>query len=194
MTNLPGTPLSRSAFLAVAGGLVVAACGGTGNSSSTRSPLTPTVAGGPTAGPAAPALDSAVPTQLVGATTIYGEPFDANTLAGRPTVAWFWAAWCVICRGEAPDVVEVAALYAGQVNFIGISGRGEASEARDFVAKTGTEGIVHLDDSSGNIWASYGIYGQPAYAFITADGRLDTYIGSLGRDGLVNVIDQLIVA
>ena len=54
--------------------------------------------------------------------------------------------------------------------------------------------ITHLDDSSGDIWASHEIYAQPAYAFITDDGRLETYVGSLGGDGLVEIIDKLIVA
>ncbi|MGD9702884.1 MAG: thioredoxin domain-containing protein [Ilumatobacteraceae bacterium] len=135
-----------------------------------------------------------IPAALVGATTISGDPFDANILAGRPTVAWFWAPWCVICRGEAPDVADIAARYADKVNFVGVAGRGEAPEMRDFVSDTGTEGITHLDDSSGEIWASYEIYGQPAYAFITDDGRLETYVGSLGGDGLADIIDQLIVA
>ena len=134
-----------------------------------------------------------IPAALIGATTIDGDPFDANALAGRPTVAWFWAPWCVICRGEAPDVAEIAARYSDRVNFVGVAGRGEAPEMRDFVSDTGTEGITHLDDSSGEIWASYEIYAQPAFAFITDDGRLETYVGSLGA-GLAEIIDQLIVA
>ena len=108
-------------------------------------------------------------------------------------MAWFWAPWCVICRGEAPAVAEIAARYSDRVNFVGVAGRGEAPEMRDFVSDTGTEGITHLDDSSGEIWASYEIYAQPAFAFITDDGRLETYVGSLGA-GLAEIIDQLIVA
>ncbi|MFV0132387.1 hypothetical protein ACLGIH_03845 [Streptomyces sp. HMX87] len=27
------------------------------------------------------------------ATTVDGKPFDAKTLAGNPTVLWFWAPW-----------------------------------------------------------------------------------------------------
>ena len=65
---------------------------------------------------------------------------------------------------------------------------------RDFVSDTGTEGITHLDDGSGDIWASYEIYAQPAYAFITDDGRVETYIGSLGGDRLADIIEKLIVA
>ncbi len=204
MTNLPGTRVSRSAFLAAAAGLVLAACG-SGSDSAAGSPATDVASSGalpasPSSAPVTtaqsvgPGAASVVPAALIGATTINGDPFDANMLAGRPTVAWFWAPWCVVCRGEAPDVADIAARYAGKVNFVGIAGRGEAPEMRDFVSDTGTEGITHLDDSSGEIWASYEIYAQPAYAFITDDGRLETFVGSLGGDGLADLIDKLIVA
>jgi len=53
---------------------------------------------------------------------------------------------------------------------------------------------THLDNGSADIWASYEIYAQPAYAFITDDGRVETYIGSLGGDGLADIIEKLIVA
>ncbi len=208
MTNLSGTSVSRSVFLAAAAGLVLAACGG-GSESATGStagstatdatssgalPTSPSSTPATAAQPAEPGAASVIPAALIGATTINGDPFDASILAGRPTVAWFWAPWCVICRGEAPDVADIAARYADKVNFVGIAGRGEAAEMRDFVSDTGTEGITHLDDSSGDIWASYEIYAQPAYAFITDDGRLETYVGSLGGDGLADIIDELIVA
>lgn len=202
MTKIPGTPVSRSAFLAAAAGLVLAACGGGSDSadapavsdvqagnvaSSTSSTLAATAQPGSAAA-------SVIPAALIGATTISGDPFAADVLAGRPTVAWFWAPWCVVCRGEAPDVAEIATRYAGRVNFVGVAGLGEVSEMQAFVSDTGTEGITHLDDSSGDIWASYEIYGQPAYAFITDDGRLETYVGALGGDGLADIIDKLIDA
>jgi len=203
MTNLPGTPVSRSAFLAAATGLVLAACGG-GSDSSDRStandassdtrPPSPSSSLAPAAQPGGPGVASVMPAALIGATTINGDLFDADLLAGRPTVAWFWAPWCVTCRGEAPDVADIAVRYAGKVNFVGVAGRGETAEMRDFVSDTGTGGITHLDDSSGDIWASYEIYGQPAFAFITDDGRLETYVGSLGGDGLADIIDELIGA
>ncbi|MBA3286480.1 MAG: redoxin family protein [Acidimicrobiia bacterium] len=80
--------------------------------------------------------ESVVPAALIGATTVDGDPYDASALAGRPTVAWFWAPWCVICRGEAPDVAAVAARYAGQVNFVGVAGLGANDEMRKFVTDT----------------------------------------------------------
>jgi thiol-disulfide isomerase/thioredoxin len=138
--------------------------------------------------------ESVVPVALIGATTVDGDPYDASVLAGRPTVAWFWAPWCVICRGEAPDVAAVAARYAEQVNFVGVAGLGATDEMREFVTDTGVGAFTHLDDSDGSIWASYEIYAQPAYAFITDDGRLETYPGALGAEGLAEIIELLLDA
>lgn len=200
MTAPLGAPVTRSAFLAATAGLVLAACGresaesapGTSAPVPATEPAPGTAAS--TSAPEAGAKPSVVPAAFVGATTIDGEPFDADSLTGRPTVAWFWAPWCVICRGEAPDVAEIAARYSGQVNFIGVAGRGEAPEMREFVAETDTAVFPHLDDSSGAIWEWYEIAAQPAYAFITDDGRVETYLGALGAEGLEGIIEQLIVA
>jgi len=224
MAHHSHTDVSRATFLSAAAGLVLAACagssgtgggggdgGGDGDggagageaaapSSSPRDPAEPTttassgVPGEAAGSTVAAAVASVVPAALIGATAIDGEPFDAAALAGRPTVAWFWAPWCVVCRAEAPDVAEIAERYAGLVNFVGVAGLSELSAMREFVADTGTDGIIHLDDSSGEIWASYEIYSQPAFAFIADDGRLEVYVGTLGGDGLADIIDELIVA
>lgn len=222
MTTTHGPTLTRSGFLAATAALVLAACGTDGGrrASTPADPTpAPTVGDPASSGPttaitdvppasvtaegAAPSTStdetaattpSVIPAALVGATTIDGAAFDADALAGRPTVAWFWAPWCVTCRGEAPDVVDVASRYSDRVNFVGVAGRGEATEMRDFVADTDTGSFVHLDDSSGGIWASYEIFAQPAFAFITDDGRLETFTGPLGADQLAAIVDQLLVA
>ena len=98
---------------------------------------------------------------------------------------------CVICRGEAPDV---AARYAGQVNFVGVAGLGASDEMREFVTDTGVDAFTHLDDRDGSIWASYEVFAQPAYAFISDDGRLETFPGALGAEGLTEIIELLLDA
>jgi thiol-disulfide isomerase/thioredoxin len=190
--NLPPRSRPLRPILALAGAaLVIAACGSPASTDDRASDIDSSQA----AAGAAAAAD-VVPAPLVGASTIEGAAFDADGLAGRPTVAWFWAPWCIVCRGEAPDVVAVVEQYRDQVNFVGIAGRGDTDEMRDFVADTGTgiDGFVHLDDGSGEIWAAYEIYAQPAFAFITADGRVETFTGSLGAGDLSAVIEQMLAA
>src|SRR5688572_618132 len=58
------------------------------------------------------------------ATTVDGKEFDGATLVGKPTVFWFWAAWCPKCKGDAAAVRDVAAAVSGKANVVGVAGLG----------------------------------------------------------------------
>lgn len=138
--------------------------------------------------------ENVVPVGLEGAVTLDGSPLDTAALAGRPTVLWFWAPWCTVCRAEAPDVTAVAAELGDQVNLIGVGGQGGNAEMIEFVEQTGTSAITHVSDPNGVVWSEYEIFAQPAFAFVTADGRVETYVGSLGAEGLTDIIGKLLEA
>jgi thiol-disulfide isomerase/thioredoxin len=118
------------------------------------------------------------------AVTLEGGEFDAAALAGTPVVLWFWAPWCTICRTEAPGVAKVAAEYEGTVAFLGIPGRGEIGEMREFVEDTGTGALTHVVDDDGALWQRFDVVAQPAFAFVGADGTVETFGGSLDPDSL----------
>lgn len=126
------------------------------------------------------------------ARTVDGAIFDAAPLTGQDTVAWFWAPWCATCRGEAPEVARIAAHYSDKVTTIGIAGRGEQAEMAEFVSDTGVGSFTQLADLDGTIWSAFGIYGQPAFAFINDDGTFNVFIGSLDKRSLAERFEQLI--
>ncbi len=123
--------------------------------------------------------------------TLDGGSFDSSRLAGRPVVLWFWAPWCTICRAEGPDVAAVAAEYAGQVEVIGVAGRGDVESMRSFVADTGTGSLVHLVDQEGAVWNRFGVVSQPAFVFVDRSGATETFAGSLDAAQLRAVVDEL---
>ena len=137
-----------------------------------------------------PAADVAAAGDATGApaftaATLDGEEFDsAARFAEGPTVLWFWAPWCTICRAEAPEVVAVAEELAGEVAFVGVAGRGETAEMAEFVADTGTGGLDHVVDTDGGIWSDYGVVAQPACAFVGRDGQVEVFNGALPPDDL----------
>ncbi|PZS23467.1 MAG: thiol:disulfide interchange protein, partial [Pseudonocardiales bacterium] len=67
-------------------------------------------AGAGTQAGAAPAHNAAAGAQQLQftATTLQGTKFAGQSLAGKPTVLWFWAPWCAVCQHEAPSVAKAA--------------------------------------------------------------------------------------
>ncbi len=167
------TTRTRIAALALASLLVLAACGGASS-------------GG------AASVDTSNGTPSFTAQTLDGGRLASASFKGKPTVLWFWAPWCTICRAEAPDVVKVAAQMKSKVTFVGVAGRGQVPAMRQFVQQTNTGGFTHVVDGDGSIWSAYGVAAQPAFAFIDARGNVTVSIGSLDHDTLITRLQSLV--
>lgn len=105
-------------------------------------------------------------------TTLDGKKFDAASLAGKPTVLWFWAPWCATCFGQAPAVAEDATEYAGRVNFLGVAGLGDAKEMAEFVADGEVGNVPHLNDAAGTVWKKFGITEQSHFVMLDRAGKV----------------------
>lgn len=165
----------RLLTLVAALALLGAACGGSGDSSTSAADGS---------GPDEQAATFTAP--LLG-----GGELASSSFAGQDTVLWFWAPWCTTCRGEADDVVASAAALDGSVEIIGVAGRGEVPEMEDFLSDTGTDGLTHVVDADGSIWSGYGVASQPAYAFIDDSGDVEVVLGALGADALTERMQAL---
>ena len=51
-------------------------------------------------------------------TTLSGAPFNGASLAGKPSVLWFWTPWCPFCNAEAPSVSQVAAANPNTIVYL----------------------------------------------------------------------------
>ncbi|MGA8045502.1 MAG: redoxin domain-containing protein [Dermatophilaceae bacterium] len=119
--------------------------------------------------------------------TLEGARFDPAATQDKGVILWFWAPWCTICRGEAPEVAAVAAELeesGSPVVVLGVPGRGQVPEMEDFVADTGTGAMTHLVDVEGVLWRDFGVVTQPAFALLGTDGEVEVVNGALGEDGL----------
>ncbi|MGB3185144.1 MAG: redoxin family protein [Ornithinimicrobium sp.] len=104
------------------------------------------------------------------ATTLEGEAFDGEQLAGKPSVLWFWAPWCPTCRAQAPAVSELATEYDGEVNVVGVGGAAVASEIEGVAEDI--DGPTHLIDEPGEVWQHFEITAQSTYVIVDADGEV----------------------
>ncbi|MCJ0872576.1 redoxin domain-containing protein [Streptomyces sp. AP-93] len=104
-------------------------------------------------------------------TTVDGKPFDAKTLAGKPTVLWFWAPWCPKCKAQAAETAKVAADYAGKANVVGVAGLDKNAAMKDFVTDTKTGGFPQLSDEKGEVWKRFKVTEQSRYVILDKDGK-----------------------
>ena len=125
-------------------------------------------------------LEESLAAVFAGSSTLDGVDFDGGELAQGKVVLWFWAPWCTSCRAEGPRVAEVAEAYADQVRIVGVPGRGQVSAMNQFVDDTGTGALEHVIDDDGSIWTAFEVYGQPAFAFVDENGRIEVFVGTLG--------------
>jgi thiol-disulfide isomerase/thioredoxin len=192
------SPRFRTISLAAALALSLAACGDGGGGEDTEAGAQPTAVDSPAAasdtGEDAPAASGSPAGVTFEAEKLGGGTLSSASLAGKDTVLWFWAPWCTVCRGEAPNVTAAAAAFEGKVDVIGVAGRGEVSEMEDFVSDTDTGALTHIVDDSGAIWSGYGVAAQPSFAFIDDEGNVEVHVGALGEDGITDRLDALIAA
>ncbi|MGL5825122.1 MAG: redoxin family protein [Nocardioides sp.] len=172
--------LNTSAALLCA--LVLAGCGADSESAQSASDPAPATSSTAPSEPAAtesPAKDepadansrAVAETLKFTGTTVDGDAFDGATLAGKPTVLWFWAPWCPTCQGQAPNVSALAKEYDGRVNVVGVAGLSDSDDEVKAFADN-TSGVTNLSDKPGEIWKRFGIVEQSVYTVLDADGKV----------------------
>ncbi len=175
-------------------GLLLAGCasGGADDGDAAREPST----SGATASVDPPApdagdTDSPVPATLdFTATTVSGETFEGASLAGRPTLLWFWAPWCPTCRGQVPQVEGLAAEHAGELNVIGVGSLDSAEAIQGFARDV--DQVVHLEDVEGELWKRFGVTEQSSFVLLGADGTVAFEAGYGGTEDLDARVDDVL--
>ena len=146
--------------------------------SSASNIATSTSAPAPTPGPASPSTPAAsVPAVLTfQSTTVDGKPFAGAELAGKKTVLWFWAPWCTVCARAAASVKDAAAALGPDVRFVGVAGlSSDAADMRRFVDRGGLQAMTNLADTTGDLYARFGITQQDTFVLITPDGTVSRH-------------------
>jgi peroxiredoxin len=167
------------AVVAVVVGLLAAGCGSDGGSTTgtpATTPAVPSTAAAPSpAATASPSGQAATVPQTLTftATTVDGKTFDAATLAGKPVVFWFWAAWCPRCRAAADDVAAVHRDFTGKVTVVGVAGLDSGEDAmRSFVSDRGIAGFTNLADDQGAVWRRFEVTTQEYYVLLDSAGKV----------------------
>ena len=145
-------------------------------SSSAPSPTTSGSAG-PASSPTTSASATTVPATLAfRATTVDGTAFAGAELAGKKTVLWFWAPWCTVCARAAASVKDAATALGPDVRVVGVAGLStDAVDMRRFVDRGGLQSLTNLADTTGDLYARFGITQQDTFVLIGPDGTVSRH-------------------
>ncbi len=179
---------SRKSFIGVGAiGVIAAALLLSGCSSDTEStsPSESSASVGEIIESPAPGEEAATPLPAFSSTTLDGQAVTQADFEGKPTIMWFWAPWCTVCRAEAPTLAKVANKLDGSVEVVGVAALGSIDEMKTFVSDTGIENFTQLADPDAEVWSVFGVASQPAFAFISADGSIEVVQGSLDEDAIL---------
>lgn len=136
------------------------------------------------------------PAPEISGTTLTGEPYSLAAQRGHVVVLNVWASWCAPCRGEAPDLVEVADATAKQgVNFVGLVTRDSEASARAFVDKFGIP-YPNVLDRDGALQLKFRdslpTMAIPSTLLIDQQGRVaGRVLGPVTAATLTDLVDQL---
>lgn len=183
---------------------------GTPPPSSQTTPLPTPTAPDPT--PTPPTANSkpeqpVVPAPDFTLTDQYGNSHTLSDYKGKVVFLNFWATWCGYCVKEMPDIEKLYQKYntdGSEVVILGAaspktaenpqSGDGTVEELTTFLAANGYS-YPTLMDTTGEMFATYGITSLPTTFMIDRDGNVFGYVsGMLTPDMMEDVIRQTLEA
>ena len=103
--------------------------------------------------------------------TLEGGEASLHDLRGNVVVANLWGTWCLPCRDELPELVELARAYANRpVIILGLAVEsGDPEEIRDFLADFGADypnWMLGMDDAV----ATFEAVGFPTTLIVDPEG------------------------
>ncbi len=126
----------------------------------TREPAQTRIGDSPLVGKQAPALEAA---------TIDDEAFRLSDTRGRWVLVNFFATWCVPCRLEHGDLIQIS--QRGDAEVVGVVYSDSVQAVKEFRAEEGG-GWPMVADPRGRIALDFGVAGVPESYLIDPDGRI----------------------
>ena len=126
--------------------------------------------------------------------TVEGGTASISDLRGSVLVVNFWGTWCVPCRREIPELVELHDAYADRdVEIVGIAvDSGDAEDIRAFAYRYGVQYRLWTTDM-GTALEDFRAVGYPFTLVIDQEGRIvNTFYGPQTLEFLSAEIDALL--
>jgi cytochrome c biogenesis protein CcmG/thiol:disulfide interchange protein DsbE len=94
--------------------------------------------------------------------------FSNEDLKGQVSLLNVWATWCVACRQEHPQLVELA--RTNELPIYGLNYKDERDKALQWLDEFGDPYAANAYDADGQVGIDWGVYGAPETFVVDADG------------------------
>lgn len=147
-----------------------------------------------------------IPAPAITLTDQFGEEHTLSDYQGKTVFLNFWATWCGPCQQEMPDIQKLYEEYGNngeELVVLGVANPstdsyrgndGTVEEVSAFLEEKGYSYPV-LMDTTGEIFAAYGVSAFPTTFMIDREGNVYGYVtGSLTADMLKSIVAQTMEA
>ena len=180
-----------------------AAAGGNTGDPGVAATAAPSPSAQPSEGPEATGDPDAIPAPDFILVDQYGETHTLSDYKGQTVFLNFWATWCGPCQSEMPDIQAIYEDYGGNGEDLVVLGvanpsteerpannDGTIQEVTDFLSEGGYT-YPTVMDTTGAVFAAYGVRAFPTTFMIDADGNVFGYVtGAITREMMESIIRQ----
>ncbi len=107
----------------------------------------------------------------------------ADLKKGQITIVNFWASWCVPCRQEHPQMIELGKMP--DIRLVGINYKNKSAEAAQFLRQLGSPYAAIGADESGRVGIEWGVVGLPETYIVDGKGIIRyKFIGPISKKAL----------
>jgi cytochrome c biogenesis protein CcmG/thiol:disulfide interchange protein DsbE len=117
---------------------------------------------------------------------------DADLRDGHVRLVNIFASWCVPCRQEHPQLLQLARdqdLARRGFRLVGLAYKDEPENARRFLGAGGNPYAAVGVDANGRTGIDWGVYGVPESFLIRGDGTIAyKFVGPISEEAMTSVI------
>ena len=108
-------------------------------------------------------------------------------LTGGVTLVNIWGSWCVECRQEHEQLLQLGS--DKRIRLVGITWRDQPADARRYLGTVGNPFAAVGMDMTGRAAIDWGVYGVPETFVVGSDGKVTyKFIGPLSDTSLKTVL------